>query len=77
MKSQPVIDKWFQQSEITIGEVADTPERQELARRMFYTWREFFARKIRDIKPTDLIEHAIDLKPDVKPVRARPKRYTQ
>jgi len=44
---------------------------------MFYTWREFFARKIRDIKPTDLIEHAIDLKPDVKPVRARPKRYTQ
>src|SRR4051812_44707656 len=44
---------------------------------MFYTWKEFFVYRLRDIKPTDLIEHAIDIKADAAPVRARPKWYTQ
>ncbi|KAI9767175.1 MAG: hypothetical protein M1839_004611 [Geoglossum umbratile] len=71
------IDQWFKESEITIGEAAVTSEQQTLAQQMFYTWKEFFVYRLRDIKSTDLIEHAINTKADAAPVRARPKRYTQ
>lgn len=45
-------------------------------RRLLYTWRDYFAKSVRDIQATDLIEHSIDLILGLKPVKAKMKRYT-
>lgn len=73
---QPVVDEWFDQSGITIGNVANTPVKRQAARRLLYTWRDCFAKSLKDIKPTDLIFHSIDLTPDAKPVYRRGRRWT-
>ena len=57
--------------------MADTPERVEKAQRLLYTFRECFATSIKDIKPTDLIEHSIDLEPNARPVKGNLPRYTE
>ena len=49
------IDSWFAESDITIGDAADTSERRDLAKRLFYTWRDCFARTCFDLKATDMI----------------------
>ena len=54
-----------------IGEAADTPEQQAMAWQLFYTWREFFVKHMRDVQPTDLLYHMIDLKPRVNPIKAK------
>ena len=71
-----MVDAWFTRSGITIEEKADTPDRVSKARRMLYTWKECFATSVRKIKPTDLIEHFIDLVPNAKPVRGTLPKYT-
>ena len=71
-----VIEAWFQASGITIGSIANTPDRLAQAKRLFYTWKEFFATSVREVKPTDLIEHSIDLTDDARPVKAKLPRYT-
>ena len=73
---QSEVDNWFQGSEITIGSEADTLERKILAKRLLYTWRDCFAKTLRDIEPTDLVHHSIDLVDDAKPVYQTIKRYT-
>ena len=35
-----IIKAWFEESGITIGQKADTPERIERTRRMLYTWKD-------------------------------------
>lgn len=74
--SQREIDEWFAENEITIGVVADTPERPCAAKRLLYTWKDCFAKTMRDIKPTDLIHHSINLTADAKPVYQSVKRYS-
>lgn len=76
MDDQGLIDQWFDESEITVGPVADTLERRDLVKRLLYTWKDCFAKTMRDIHPTDLIHHSIDLTPDAKPVYQSIKRYT-
>ncbi len=49
----------FSESEITLGAVANTPERRDLAKRLFYTWRDCFARTIRDIKLNEPVYYSI------------------
>ena len=56
------VDSWFDKSDIRIGDAADTRERRDLAKRLFYTWRGCFARTSFDLKATDMIEHSIDQK---------------
>lgn len=70
------VEAWFQDSGITIGIMADSTERIEKAKRLAYTWKDCFAKHIRDIKTTDLIEHSIDLEPNAKPVRGTLPKYT-
>ena len=41
-----------------------------------YTWQDCFVKTMREVKPTDLIEHSIDLTSGAKPVYASIKRYT-
>jgi hypothetical protein len=72
---QDIVDKWFRTTEITIGEYAETEAQQAQARRLYYTWRDCFIKCITEIKPTDLVEHTIDLYPDAIPVTSRQKRY--
>ena len=67
---------WFNESEIPVGPVADTLERMNLAGRLLYAWRDCFAKTMRDIKPTDLIHHSIDLASHAKPVYQTIKRCT-
>lgn len=43
---------------------------------MLYTWKDVFAENLREIRPTDLIEHTIDLKPGATPVKGRVPLYT-
>lgn len=75
-EDQAVVDNWFLESKITIGSVADTETKQLQARRLLYTWKDRFVKSLKEIKPTDLICHSIDLVPGATPVYGRMKRYT-
>ena len=44
--------------------------------RLAYTWRDCFAKTVRDIKATDLIEHSIDLEPHARPIKGTLPKYT-
>ena len=57
--------------------MVDNVEKENLSKRLLYTWYEFFAKTLRDIKPTNLIEHSIDLKPNVRPFYSEIPRYTE
>lgn len=74
-ENQAVIDRWFLDSGITIGAQADTEERKLKTRRLLYTWRDCFAKSLKDVRPTDLIEHAIVTRPDAVPVCHKGFRY--
>ena len=74
--SRETIEAWFKESGITIGIMADTPERIQAAKQLAYTWKDCFATSVRDIKTTDLIEHSIDLVPNAKPVHGTLPKYT-
>ncbi|KAL8707169.1 MAG: hypothetical protein Q9220_007754 [cf. Caloplaca sp. 1 TL-2023] len=71
------VTAWHEESGIKIGCMADTPERIEAAQRLLYTWKDCFAKSIRDIKTTDLIEHSIDLAPNARPVMGTRPKYTR
>ncbi len=72
-----ITEAWFNASGITIGEMADTPQRVRKTKQLLYTWKDCFATSVRDIQATDLIEHSIDLQPNAKPVKSSLPRYTQ
>lgn len=74
---QVVVNEWFDNDDITIGSMMDTMEKQNLSKRLLYTWRECFANKLRDIKPTDLIKYFIDLKPNVQSLYLKIPCYTK
>ncbi len=74
---QAVINQWFDDSGITIGSMADTMEKQNLSKKLLYTWQECFAKTLRDIKSTDLIKHSIDFKPNARPSYSKIPRYTE
>ena len=44
---------------------------------MLYIWQECFAKTLRDIKPTNLIEHSIDLEPNARPSYSKIPCYTE
>lgn len=73
---QSMVDDWFNKSGITIGPMADTPERQALVRRLCYTWHDCFVESLNDIRSTDLVEHSIVVDESIKPFRLKQPRYT-
>lgn len=76
-ETDDVVETWFWSTGIRIGEVADTDDKQRRFMRMLYTWRECFTRDLRDIKATDLVEHAIELLPAAKPYKAKVPLWTK
>ena len=70
------IFKWIRESSITIGKMADTKERKEKAIRILYTWKDYFAIRVRDIKATNLIEYSIDLDTNSRPIKGTLPKYT-
>lgn len=74
--SEADIDAWFDKSHITIGEAAETEDQRRQAKRLLYTWKDCFATSLLDMKPTDLVQHTIDLKPNARPVYSKIPRYT-
>ena len=75
-ESEGIVNDWFKHSGITIGPKAETPTQQSQVKRLLYTWKDCFAVTVREIQPTDLIEHSIDLLPYSKPVRSKLPHYT-
>lgn len=75
-ESQTIINSWFETTGITIGNMADTPERVAKARRLCYTWKDVFVMTIVDITVTDMVKHSIVTDPNVKPFRLRQPKYT-
>ena len=74
---QAVINQWFDNSDITISSMADIMEKQNLSKRLLYTWQECFAKTLRDVKPTDLIKHSITFKPNAHPSYFKILHYTE
>lgn len=56
--------------------MADTLEKQNLSRRLLYTWQNCFAKMLRDVKPTDFID-SIDLKPNAPPSYSKIPNYME
>lgn len=75
--SEDVIEEWFWTTGITIGEAADSNDRQRRWMRVLYTWKECFARNLKEINATDLVEHAIELMPNAKPYKAKVPLWTK
>ena len=44
-----VINAWFSRSQITIEDAADTPIQVQLAKQLFYTWQDCFAKSYTEI----------------------------
>ncbi|KAI9789411.1 MAG: hypothetical protein M1816_006071 [Peltula sp. TS41687] len=61
---QQQVHEWFEASAIDLGAIVETEHQRERAERLFYTWRGCFVNHMRDVKATDLIEHAIDILPN-------------
>ena len=76
MKIQEVVNTWFTDLGITLGDMALTLEQKDMRKRLFYIWKDYFAKTIHKIKPTDLIKHLIDLVSKVKPVMRKLPKYT-
>ncbi len=57
--------------------MVDTMEKQNLSKLLLSTSQECFAKTLRDIKPTNLIEHFIDLKPNASPSYPKIPHYTE
>ena len=75
--SEQEIDEWFEQSEITIGKIADSPEKIALVKRLLYTWKDAFIKKLEELTGSTLVEHTIELMPDAKPKKMRQIRYSK
>lgn len=71
-----VIIDWFSQSQIYLKSHANTQEKQIQVKRLFFTWRDCFAKNIRNIRAKDLMEHSIDLKSGAHLVQEKLSRYT-
>lgn len=74
--SQEVCDQWVADKGINVYDGL-TPEQKEKANRLVYTWKDVFESDLLKIRTTDLIEHAIDLKPGAVPERAKIPLYTE
>lgn len=75
--NQAIINQWFDNSDIKIGSMADTLDKQNLSKRLLYTWREYFAKTLKDVQSTDFIEHSINLKLNARPSYSKIPRYTE
>jgi len=76
MASEAEIEAWFGSTALHLGIHLNTEEVIR-AKRMLYTWRDVFETDLLRIRRTDLIEHAIVLRADAKPYRARIPLYTE
>ena len=56
--------------------MAKTAEEEEQVKQLLYTWRDCFAPTLKEMRPTDLVHHTIDLKPNARLVYTKIPRYT-
>lgn len=75
-ESQAVVDKWFNAVRIAARSGCKTIEQRDMAAQLVYTYRDLFATQLADIKPTDLLEHTVNLMPNAIPYRLQQPRYT-
>lgn len=70
------VGKWFQSNRIRIEPITDTSERVTRAKRLFYTWRGYFAENVCDVKATNLIIYSMNYLPKTHPVMGKIPKYT-
>jgi hypothetical protein len=75
-ESLTIIEKWFNVSSIIIEFMTRTSKQKKKIKRLFYTWRHYFAMKMIDIKITNLIKHSIVLKSEFKSMKSKISKYT-
>ena len=68
-------DRWVAEKGINIYSGL-TPKEKHAANSLVYTWKDIFVSDLLKIRTTDLIKHAIDLKPGAIPERAKTPLYT-
>ena len=74
-----IVSAWFEDSGIPVGpaakaKIADRdPVITEKTARLFYTWKDLFARNLVEMPPTDLVTHTIPTRAGAVPVRAKDK----
>ena len=73
----PEFRKWLERFPEMIGDLADTPERQETAVRLLNTWQDVFCEDVRSMPATDLVTHRIPTYKEVIPKKVRQPLYTQ
>ena len=69
-------DRWVTEKGINIYDGL-TAKEKHAANRLVYTWKDIFESDLLKIRTTDLIKHAIDLKPGAIPERAKTPLYTE
>lgn len=72
-----VVMEWVDKMGITIGELADSDYKREMASRLCYTWKDVFASDLQDIRPTDLVSHTVPLKTGARPYAAKMPLFTR
>ena len=69
------VSAWFDTQGITFGDYL-TSEQTDKATRLFYTWKHCFVTRMREVQPTDLIQHSIDIVSNARPVYHKITKYT-
>jgi len=69
---RPVSTTWFESSGIRLGGSLAFEEKRR-AELLLYTWKDLFVRQLNEMPVTDLVEHRIPVRPNMKPIRARDK----
>jgi len=73
---ESIVHDWYNASQISVSpEISEG--QQEQVERLLYTWKDIFTDDMLKIKECDLVEHAIDIKPNAKPVRTKTPLYTE
>ena len=52
----------FNHNDIIIDTISKTLEKQNLAKQLFYIWRDYFIKILKNIKPINSIQYFINLK---------------
>ncbi|KHN95785.1 Ribonuclease H-like protein [Metarhizium album ARSEF 1941] len=70
------IVSWFENSRITLGDLAGDDNQRHMIMRLCYTFKDCFVTGLEDIRTTDLLQHHIPLIPGALPGKRKQYRYS-
>ena len=69
------LEKFAKDTEITLGPLVKTEPQRHKVLCLLYHYRHLNGTDLKDLPPTDLIQHRVYMTPGLKPVNAKQKRY--